>query len=288
LAWEEKAKSELKRVPFFLRPMVRKKVEELARKRGGEKVTLADFKQAEASYKAVSAGKSPAELQTMMPQPNEPGAQTVVVETCRAELVGCPNMLITPSEWMKAIENWAEENEIREALRRRIPGDRVLYHHKLRFCISGCPNACSRPQIADIGAVGFARPAVEENECSVCGSCAETCPDTAITVDESPPSFDYEKCLGCTQCRDICPTGCISLSAPGARIMMGGRLGRHPHLAGVVGEVEKPADLLPVLENIVWNFIKNAHIEERFSNYWERSGMENLKNLTAVGQTPVR
>lgn len=280
LAWERKAKARLKKAPFFVRPMVRKKVEERVRKKGGKKVTLADFKEAEARFKAVSADTPPAELQAMIPQPNEPGAQTVVVETCHAEPAGCPNILLTPSKWKDVIEDWVKENDIQERLRTKIPGDKVLYHHKLRFSVSGCPNACSRPQIADIGLTGFVRPSVDEDECSVCGSCAEACPDTAITVDAAPPAFDYEKCMGCTQCRDVCPAGCISLTEPGARIMIGGRLGRHPHLARTVGEVEKPEDLIPFMKNVVWDFIENAHIDERFSKYWERSRIENVKILT--------
>jgi len=277
LAWERKAKAQLKRAPFFARPMIRRKVEERVRKNGGKKVTFADFKKAETRFKAASAGKSSAELQTMMPQPNRPGTETVIVETCHAELAGCPNVLITPSEWKEVIDNWIKETDVQEALRRKIPGERVLYHHNLRLSVSGCPNACSRPQIADIGLVGFTKPAVDEEACSVCGSCAEACPDAAITVADAPPGFDYEKCKGCTLCRNACPAGCISLSAPGARIMMGGRLGRHPHLARTVGEVKKPEQILPVIEKVVWDFIENAHIEERFGRYWQRAGMENVK-----------
>ncbi len=281
LAWERKAKAQLKKAPFFVRPLVRRKVEERVQKNGGQKVTLEDFKEAEARFKAVSAGKSSAELESMMPKPNQPGAETVVVETCHGELAGCPNKLITPSEWKEVIDRWVSENDIQERLRAKIPGDKVLYHHKLRFSVSGCPNACSRPQIADIGLVGFVRPSVDKDQCSICGSCAEACPDAAITVDDAPPAFNYEKCMGCTQCRDVCPAGCISLTGPGARIMMGGRLGRHPHLAEVNGEVNGPDDLIPVMENVVWDFIENAHIEERFSKFRERSGL-NKRNLLNV------
>jgi dissimilatory sulfite reductase (desulfoviridin) alpha/beta subunit len=281
IPWEQEAERQLQKLPFFLRPLVRKKVEERVQDRGRGKVTLYDYQEAESRFRAMAVGKEDNELKSMMPQDNVPGADTVVVETCHGELRECPNLLLTPSEWREAIENWLHENRISERLRARIKGDKVLFHHKFRISISGCPNACSRPQIADLGLVGFVQPEVDPAECKSCGACQETCPDAAIIVDEAPPLFDRISCLGCKKCHEICPHDCIGLSEPGARIMAGGKLGRHPRLAEVIAEAKNTSEMIKLLERMINDFIERSGCEERFGDYWARNkGPDRGKKAT--------
>ena len=61
-------------------------------------------------------------------------------------------------------------------------------HHEFRVSISDCPNACSRPQIADLGLIGARRPRVTDETCSQCGACVEVCREEAISLREGNPS----------------------------------------------------------------------------------------------------
>ncbi len=274
ILWEKQAEKALTKVPFFVRGMVRRKVGERVRKSGRDRVTIEDFREAEARFRAVAGNKSDDELKRMVPMDNVPGVGMVVVESCHNELSGCPNVLIKTTEWRKAIEDWIAESGVSEKLRERVRGDKILYHHKLKISISGCPNGCSRPQIADFGIVGYVEPDVDPADCMTCGACGDECPDEAITVEGGPPVFDLSACRGCIACRDICPNGCISLSGPRVRILTGGKLGRHPHLAEVAGSAATPEELIGKIDSIVNGFIENSEDGERFADYWIRRNGE--------------
>ena len=267
VAWDPEAERALERVPFFVRKLVRRKVGEQVAGRGGNRVTLSDFLEAEAHFRAVSGGKGAEELKSMMPADNEPGVEMAVVTACHAKLSGCPNVLLDTDEWKGAVEKWIAEKGLNEKLRARVPGRKVLYHHKLKIAVSGCPNGCSRPQIADIGIVGYVIPFVDPAECTFCGACEDACPDDAISAIGAAPLFDMSKCQGCVSCRDICPNNCIDIAPRGVRILLGGKLGRHPHLAELSGSVETPAELVGRLDSIMDDYLANGRTGERFSDH---------------------
>lgn len=84
------------------------------------------------------------------------------------------------------------------------------------------------------------------------------------------PCFNRAACQGCTRCRDICPPEAIALSAPAARILMGGKLGRHPHLAEPVGIAAEPAEAARAIAEAVECFLAEALPGERFAEHWLR------------------
>lgn len=272
LPWQEPAKQALSKVPIFVRPLVRRKVEDRVKSRGGLEVTLTDIKEAEAKFRAVTAGKSEDELKSQLPAKNQPGVEMVVAEACRSQLSGCPNSLIDAMAWRKAVLDWVETEGISERLRERVQGNKVLFHHKLRISIAGCPNGCSRPQIADMALVGFVRPSLDNEDCCLgCAQCAQDCPDNAIIMAQDLPNFDMNLCQGCKSCFEACPEDCISISDPMARVLMGGKLGRHPHLAVVVAEVEDPAQAIALMFQEVESFLAQARPKERFAAWRVRT-----------------
>lgn len=207
----------------------------------------------------------------MMPHENAPDVEMVTIDVCRNELSACPNALIAVGDWKAAVEEYLREKKVSERLRMRVKGGKILHHHKLRISISGCPNGCSRPQIADIGLVGFVRPAVAGEDCTACGACAAACPDKAISVDGGPPEFDRALCQGCLRCRNACPSGCITLSPPGARILLGGKLGRHPRFATVAGEEMAFSSVLELIDRVITGYIEHAEPDERFADFLLRT-----------------
>ena len=268
MRWEPSAEHALKRVPFFVRPLARMKVEERVGGQGRALVTLADFQQAESAFKALRGGRGDAELAKMLPQDNQPGVEMTLLEACRAELADCPNRLLDTEPWRETLERWLRDDDASERLRQRLPEHKVLHHHKLKLSLSGCPNGCSRPQVADLALVGFVRPSFDLADCTACGACAEACPDQAIAMSEAGPVWDQEACLGCRTCARACPSGCISLSGPRARILLGGKLGRHPRLAQVVAEAAEPDQALAVLRQVVDQYLRDARPGQRFADWW--------------------
>jgi anaerobic sulfite reductase subunit C len=272
MKWEKTAEEALLRLPSDIQPIVRQKLEEQAQSKGMDIVTISEMENARRRFESIMPGRTESEFQKMMPAENRPGVEMVVIETCHNELSGCPNPLISTAVWKGAIEKWVRENDISERLRNTVKDGKIRYHNKFRISIAGCPNSCSRPQIADIGIVGFIRPEFVPADCTSCGSCAEACPDDAIEFDGDTPRFYLDKCQGCKACSRICPAECIYRSEPSVRLMVGGKLGRHPHLADIIDEVSEPSRALTIIDKIITDFIDNADTGERFADYWLRRG----------------
>ncbi|SDD45254.1 DUF362 domain-containing protein [Sporomusa acidovorans] len=47
------------------------------------------------------------------------------------------------------------------------------------------------------------------DECVACGSCAATCPVSAIQEGEPTYSINADECVECGACAAACPTGAI-------------------------------------------------------------------------------
>ncbi|MBI9077014.1 MAG: 4Fe-4S dicluster domain-containing protein [Desulfatibacillum sp.] len=270
LSWDKNAQDALKKAPVMVRSLVRNKVEQMVRDQGGDKVCLADFQLAEQKYRNMLSGKAMDSMKGKMPTPNEPGAPMVVFSSCHNALAGCQNPLIDTEEWIQAIRDWSEVEGISEKLREKVKADTIKFHNKLKISVSGCPNGCSRPQVSDLAVVGFSKPVFELEECVGCGDCAESCPDHAIIMEDERPVRDDAKCQGCFNCTQACPAGCITLSSRGGRLMAGGKLGRHPHLADTVGEYASPREVMPVIDKIVQAFLEKGREDERFADFWIR------------------
>ena len=272
-AWQPEAEQALKKVPRMVRPLARRKINEQVLADGRDLVTLADYQQAEARFKSVMGNKSEAELKKLMPAENRPGVEMVLIETCRNELSACPNVLLKTEPWREAVQEVVQRNNFSERLRARVDEAKILFHHKLKISISGCPNGCSRPQIADIGLVGFVRPTLAApDDCVQCGACVVACPDQAVSLVEGLPFFDTGRCQGCLKCSQACAQECISLSQPGVRVLLGGKLGRHPHLAQPVCELNSIDELKEKLRAWLEDYLESSAPGERFSVWWQRKG----------------
>ncbi len=59
----------------------------------------------------------------------------------------------------------------------------------------------------------LAHPAVDEDRCTGCGICAQSCPQSAIDVDKRAV-IDTERCTGCGECWVACPSDAIGPQDP--------------------------------------------------------------------------
>lgn len=76
-------------------------------------------------------------------------------------------------------------------------------------CCVGIQAVCKHeiPMAASSGYVAR----VDESLCSGCSTCANSCPFSAIAVEETATVL-WEKCMGCSVCADRCPQGAMSMA----------------------------------------------------------------------------
>ena len=197
MKWERKAEEAVRRVPFFVRKRVKKRVEEEAQRRGSAIVTETHVRACQERF-----------LNRM-----EEEVKGYQVETCFGP-TGCPNRAFAADSFADRAEELLRRRRLKELLQERVPG-KLKMHHEFRLSCSDCPNACSRPQIADIGLIGACRPAITGEECTECEACIEACREDAIVLKGGRPVIDFAKCVDCGKCIEACPTGTLAAGGKG-------------------------------------------------------------------------
>jgi len=257
MEWSKEAEEAVKRVPFFVRPRVKKRVEEEARRQGAASVLVEHVHACRKRY----LDNQEAEIK---------GYQ---VESCFGGS-GCPNRIDNGGGLAETLERYLDSLDLRARLKERINGP-LKFHHEFRISISDCPNACSRPQIVDVGFIGASFPRVGEAACSSCMGCVEACREEAVRLDNDAPVIDPDRCLGCGQCIRACPTGTIEEDRRGYRVLLGGKLGRHPRLGIELAGIISPEAALEVVKKCVEHHLRHSR-GERFGEVLERTGLEFL------------
>jgi anaerobic sulfite reductase subunit C len=248
MKWTSEAEGAVSNVPFFIRKRVKKRVEEEAERQGSRLVTLDQVKSCQQRF-----------LRNM-----DQEVKGYQVEACFGP-TGCPNAVVLDPELVQRLEKKLEQRNLRDFLKEKVKGP-LKMHHEFRVSLSTCPNACSRPQIVDLGIIGALQPKISGEPCTLCGACSEACQEKAIVLDETLnlPMIDSGRCLACGQCIKVCPTGTLVEGAKGYRLLVGGKLGRHPQLGKELAGVHSEKDLLAVLDRILDHYRKFNERGERF------------------------
>jgi dissimilatory sulfite reductase (desulfoviridin) alpha/beta subunit len=231
MKWSKEADQAVSRVPFFVRKRVRKKVEEEAERTGSRIVTLDHVQNSQKRF-----------LSEM-----DQEVKGFQVETCFGPS-GCPNRAVEGEGIARELEQGLLKRDLKTFLKEKVPGP-LKMHHEFRVSLSCCPNACSRPQIVDFGIIGVRRPKITDEPCSQCRACLDVCKEEAVNLEESAesPLIDFDKCLSCGQCISVCPTGTLQEDSQGFRILVGGKLGRHPQLGKDLAKIYSKEEMLRVL-----------------------------------------
>ncbi len=259
MRWSDDALKEMERVPFFIRKMVKKRVEEFARRQGSQLVVPDHL---EACRQRFMKGQD-AEVKGYR------------LETCFGAR-DCTNRVLGPTGLPDRLDRHFRSLDLKAFLKERVPGP-LKMHHEFRISISFCPNACSRPQIVDLGIIGAVKPAVAEIECSMCGACIEECRERALSLQQNGgPVIDREKCLYCGHCIKVCPTGSLEMEKEGFRILVGGKLGRHPQLAHELPGIFNEDETMAVAEKVADYYMSGCRAGERFGALISRNGLESL------------
>jgi dissimilatory sulfite reductase (desulfoviridin) alpha/beta subunit len=249
MKWTPEAETAVKKVPFFVRKRVRTRVEKEAADAGKTIVSLDDVKATQARY-LTNMGSEIKGYQ---------------LDACFGPS-GCPNRAKVSDELMQRLESLLKEADLLGFLRRRVKGD-LKFHHEFRVTIADCPNACSQPQIKDIGILGACIPILTDEPCNRCETCVDACREDAIILnDEKPvPEIDYQKCLSCGQCMAVCPTGTLGEGNNGYRVQVAGKLGRHPQLAKALPGIFNQQEVVNIVKDFINIYKKNNHHGERFA-----------------------
>lgn len=260
MKWDSDAEKAVRRAPFFVRKRVRTKVEDVARGAGDNRVTLAHVQAARDHY-----------IRNM-----ESEVQGYQVETCFGQS-GCPNRAVKDAGLADNVEAVLAKADMLSFLKNGVAGPLKL-HHEVRVTISDCPNACSRPQIADIGIIGARIPRVNKDApCTQCRACVEVCREKAIQCEsENGPEINFEQCLSCGQCIDVCPAGTLTEGETGYRVQLGGRLGRRPRLARELPGLRDPEGVATLVSRVVDFYKSKNRPGERLADVLEPEDIEKL------------
>ena len=271
MKWSPGAEEAVKKVPFFVRKRVRSRVEKEAKDAGRKVVSLSDVKATKARY-----------LTNMKSE-----IKGYQLDSCFGPS-GCPNRAVESDDLIQRIETLLKEEDLLGFLQERVKGD-LKFHHEFRVTVADCPNACSQPQIKDIGIIGACIPELSNEPCSMCEACVDVCKEEAIVLDEEKeaPNIDYQRCLKCGQCIPVCPTGTIMNGQKGYRLQLGGKLGRHPRLAKELPGVYGADEVLQIIRDCILMYKNNSLKGERFAEIFGESEFQGLVKDYSEGRRAI-
>jgi len=248
MKWTDDADDAVKRVPFFVRKRVRRRVAQEAAAAGKTRVTLADVKATQARY-LKKMDKEVAGYQ---------------VDACFGGS-GCPRRAVASDDLVTRIEAVMAAAGLRDFLQSRVAGQ-LKFHHEFRISIADCPNACSQPQIKDVGILGAASPMVTGMACTACGACTDACKEDAIVLTaEEATGIDMERCVQCGACVAACQTGTLKTRVQGYRVLIGGKLGRHPRLATELPGIYNADTVVRMLDAFLGFYKSHSTHGQRFA-----------------------
>ena len=288
MEWDKPASLLLEKVPPFVQKIVREKVETLARERGKILVTEAEVIAAKDGFMGRSnvqatPQKKPVDTEKLSilrkyPKYFDKDGNPVFyqVKTCRGSEVNCPFLITDSGILADKIRRRLEELNFTEKVIDKIEGQ-ILPHNTMKLAVSGCPNSCSMPQIKDFGVHAVEPVYVDPDcECIECMKCVEICREDAITVKNRQVSIDKEKCVHCGLCVRVCPVGTIKAEEKRYRVMIGGKVGRHPKFALDLLPQTDESTALKALDVCV-DIILSSKTEHRFRTLIEQQGIDEIK-----------
>lgn len=197
------------------------------------------------------------------------------LETCFGP-GGCPNRANISDGLFQKLEKLLKKQDLLGFLKKRVAGD-LRFHHEFRVTLADCPNACSQPQIKDIGIIGATLPGITDESCSQCQACIDTCREDAIKLDNLSPKIDYDACLKCGKCIPVCPTDTLDAACSGYRVQLGGKLGRHPQLARELPGLYSEAEVLDIVKECIALYKLKSTRGRRFAEVFSDHDFETLK-----------
>ncbi|HSL61771.1 MAG TPA: 4Fe-4S dicluster domain-containing protein [Desulfotignum sp.] len=259
MKWSPEAEAAVEKVPFFIRKKVKKKVAAHVENQGRSVVTLSDVTALKQQF--LAKGGMAKEV------------KGYEISACFGS-DGCPHVACSTAGLETDLEGLLKQADLLSFLKSSL-GENIKFHHEFRIALCDCPNACSRPQIADIGIMGAVVPKVGDAPCTGCRACVDVCPDRAIRLTSQPgnreaPVMDMKRCQRCGKCIQSCPSRTLAPSESGFRVLLGGRLGRHPRLAMEVPGLHSREQVLNLVQTCLNYYKIHSKKGKRFSRLFSR------------------
>ena len=260
MEWTEEAKETLKKIPFFVRPKVKKEVEKYAKTKNVKVITQEFLLEA----KKALLGKLSS---------SEKGYEVV-----GCFFKECKNALKDLSGLLEKTEELLKKYDLTEFLLKKT-GGHLKAHNKFFVGFAGCPNSCSRIHIMDIGIHLFVEVTYSKEVCEGCLSCISVCEEEAIVENKGDVEFFKNKCVGCGACLKVCPTSALASEFTGYKVYVGGKLGRHPRLATLVKVCKNEEEVLELIEKALIYYKKFNTKGERLGTIIQKRGFEEVKKF---------
>jgi len=200
------------------------------------------------------------------------------IETCKGPKQGCPNRAAPDDALAADLDGIFHAHDFTVGLRALVGGT-LRRRHEFSVAIADCPNACSRPQIADLGLIGAAEPCFTNEACHQCLGCLHACREGAVMHPGLLPIINHERCVRCGSCCRVCLSGTLQVGRRGWRILLGGKLGRHPRLGTELAGIYRREGVLAAADCCIGFYLRNARGTERFGELLERTGEKELTAL---------
>ncbi len=258
MKWTPEAETAIKKVPFFVRKKVRARVEKEAYELDREIVSIADVKATQKRYLSNMSTDIKGYQLDICFGPN-----------------GCPNRANAGDTLLSSLEDLLQKEDLLGFLKQRVEGD-LKFHHEFRISLADCPNACSQPQIKDIGIIGACSPSQTDETCTQCEACVEACKEDAVILNDEGPEIDYARCINCAKCIQACPTGTLAEGKKGFRVQLGGKLGRHPQLARELPAIFNENQVMQIVKACIDFYKQNSRQGERFAEIFSDKEFEKI------------
>ncbi len=200
------------------------------------------------------------------------------IETCKGSRQGCPNRAAPDAALAADLDGIFRSRDFGVGLRALV-GGALRRRHEFSVAIADCPNACSRPQIADLGLIGAAEPGCTNEACHQCLGCVHACREGAVAHPGRLPIVNRERCVRCGACCRLCLSGTLQVERRGWRILLGGKLGRHPRLGTELDGISSREGLLAAADCCIGFYLRHALPAERLGDLLRRVGDEELTAL---------
>lgn len=197
------------------------------------------------------------------------------VDVCHGRERGC-RFAVTGLQPLKMqIEAALQGSGWRHFLDHRDSGP-LLPHQRLKISLAACPNACTQPQIKDIGLMACLYPLRVKPGCTACGTCKNVCAEKAITVKNGTAHLNPRRCVGCGMCVKACPSKTIVAGDTAFRVLVGGRLGRRPRWAMELPVRVSAEEAAGAVERLLSRMLREARPGDSASDVTTRLRVETL------------
>lgn len=160
--------------------------------------------------------------------------------------------------------------------------------HKFKLAFSGCAIDCPRTREMDLGFQGAVEPEHDPSVCISCKLCVKACDDDALHLDEKEqyPVREPDKCTACGACIRVCPSGAMKEARLGHQVYVGGKHGKHPHVAYPLAELIPERKVFPVIEAVLAWYREQGNMGERIGDAIDRVGIDSLRRAlqSSIGE----